>query len=218
MQKKKSDLRVGLRLFLYFFKIGWFTFGGGFSIIAQMQKDFVIKRREYDEKRMLDITSIGRSLPGLMVANVCYLFGYDMGGFAAGLMSVVGIILPPIAMLAVITLFYAQFSENIYVARALIGIRAAVPMIILSAALNLRKGAFSGWWAYVVCAAGLALSLFTGVNIVFMILGGAIIGIIVAEVKKRGLPEIVMGVYKDRLHKLRRREHGAVDKRRNARK
>ena len=75
MQRIKNDPKVALKLFLYFFKIGWFTFGGGFSILAQMQKDFVEKQHMVDEQTMLDQASIGRSLPGLMVANVAYLFG-----------------------------------------------------------------------------------------------------------------------------------------------
>ena len=63
MQRIKNDPKVALRLFLYFFKIGWFTFGGGVSIIAQMQKDFGEKKHLVDEKTMLDQASIGRSLP-----------------------------------------------------------------------------------------------------------------------------------------------------------
>ena len=67
MKKKIGDPKVALKLFLYFFRIGWFTFGGGFSIIAQMQKDFVDKKKLVTEETILDQTSIGRSLPGLMV-------------------------------------------------------------------------------------------------------------------------------------------------------
>lgn len=188
MQRIKNDPKVALKLFLYFFKIGWFTFGGGFSIIAQMQKDFVEKQHLVDEQTMLDQASIGRSLPGLMVANVAYLFGYSQGGLIAGIASVIGITIPPVVLISVLTMFYTEFRENIYVARALTGVRAAVPAIITMAALKLRKGAFShGVYSYILCAAALALTFFTGVNILWIVIAAAIIGIILSEVKRRGI-------------------------------
>jgi len=64
-------------------------------------------------------------------------------------------------------------------------VRAAVPPIILSAVLKLIKGAFSGWISYIICAVAFALALFTNINIVFLIIGGAAIGILACEVKKR---------------------------------
>ena len=109
MKKKIGDPKVALRLFLYFFRIGWFTFGGGFSIIAQMQKDFVDKKKLVTEETILDQTSIGRSLPGLMVANVAYLFGFSQGGLIAGLASVAGILTPPIVLLSLVTMCYTAF-------------------------------------------------------------------------------------------------------------
>ena len=188
MQRIKNDPKVALKLFLYFFKIGWFTFGGGFSILAQMQKDFVEKQHLVDEQTMLDQASIGRSLPGLMVANVAYLFGYSQGGLVAGIASVIGITVPPVVLISVLTMFYTEFRENVYVARALTGVRAAVPAIITMAALKLRKGAFShGVYSYILCAAALALTFFTGVNILWIVIAAAVIGIILSEVKRRGI-------------------------------
>lgn len=187
MKHKKSDPKVALRLFLYFFRIGWFTFGGGFSIIAQMQKDFVDKMKLVDEQKLLDQTSIGRSLPGLMVANVAYLFGYDQGGLLAGVTSVFGIITPPVIMLSIVTMCYTAFRDNKYVARAMMGCRAAVPPIIAMAALRLRKGAFRhGLWSYLIAAAALLVTLFTKLNIVWIVVGAAVLGIVISEVKRRG--------------------------------
>jgi chromate transporter len=187
MRSKRKDLKVALKLFLYFFRIGWFTFGGGFSIIAQMQKDFVEKEKLISETDLLDQTSVGRSLPGLMIANVSYLFGISMGGPIAGIASIIGIMLPPILMLSVITLFYTAFRDNVYVARALVGVRAAVVPIIGMAALKLRKGALKDLVSYALFGAAVVLSVFTDVGIVYVILGGAILGIVISEVRARGL-------------------------------
>lgn len=187
MRSKRNDPRVALKLFLYFFRIGWFTFGGGFSIIAQMQKDFVEKKKLISDADLLDQTSVGRSLPGLMIANVSYLFGVSLGGPVAGIASIFGIMLPPILMLSVVTLFYTAFHDNVYVARALVGVRAAVVPIIGMAALKLRKGALRDVVSWVLFGAAVALSVFTGVGIVYVILGGAVLGIVISEVRARGL-------------------------------
>jgi chromate transporter len=202
MKRIKSDPKVALTLFFYFFRIAWFTFGGGYSIIAQMQRDFIEKKRgntprrrffgldniRLTEEQLLDQTSVGRSLPGLMIANVSYLFGYSQGGVLAGVASVCGMLLPPIIILSVLTMFYTQFRDNRYVARALVGVRSAVAPIIAVAALKLRKGAFEdGALSYIMCAAALALSLFTGINILLIIIAAAVIGVVHSEVKRRGI-------------------------------
>lgn len=135
-------VRQGTDLFLYFFRIGWYTFGGGWSIVVQMQKDFVEKRQELTEEELLDIVSLSRSLPGLMVGNLAYMYGYTKGGFLCGLMGVLGIVTPPIIVLAAITAFYTAVVSNQWVGYALVGVRACVSPIILTAVLRLHKGAF----------------------------------------------------------------------------
>ena len=186
VRKVKNDPKVALELFLYFFKIGWFTFGGGFSIIAQLQKDYIDKKHIESEEALLDQTSIGRSLPGLMVTNVCYLFAYSVGGALAGVAAVAGLMLPPIIMITIVTTCYGAFRDNTYVARALAGVRSAVVPIIGSAAMRLRKGAFThGIISYLMCAAALAVVLLLRPNIVFIIIAAAVIGVALSEYKAR---------------------------------
>ena len=69
-----------MELFLYFAKIGCFTFGGGWSIIAQMQEEFINKRHTLTEEELLDITSVAKSLPGIMITNISVIFGYRTAG------------------------------------------------------------------------------------------------------------------------------------------
>ena len=79
--RSPSQCSRALELFLYFFKIGFYTFGGGWSIVAQIQQEYVQKKGWITDEDLLDITSVGRSLPGLMIGNVSYLFGYHVAGF-----------------------------------------------------------------------------------------------------------------------------------------
>ena len=137
--EQQSKLRRILFVFGYFARIGAFTFGGGWSIIAQMQRDFVDRRGWLTEDDLMDMTSIGRSLPGVMIGNVSFMFGYRMAGVPGGVAAVLGMNLAPFLVLALLTNIYAQFCANAYVIKALGGIRASVLPIIGAAVLKLRK-------------------------------------------------------------------------------
>ena len=180
----KEKLKKIWEVFTYFFRISWFTFGGGWSIVAQMQKDYVEKKRELTDEELLDIVSVGRSLPGTMIGNVAYLFGYRQAGILGGVLSVVGMVLPPMIILSVLTYCYVLFQENIWVAKMLGGVRAAVVPIILSAAIKLSKGAFPEKICYALCIGGCVLNLVFGVNCVVVILLGVAAGLIMGKWKE----------------------------------
>ena len=180
----KEKLKKIWEVFTYFFHISWFTFGGGWSIVAQMQKDYVEKKQELTDEELLDIVSVGRSLPGTMIGNVAYLFGYRQAGILGGVLSVVGMVLPPMIILSVLTYCYVLFKENIWVAKMLGGVRAAVVPIILSAAIKLCKGAFPEKICYGLCIGGCVLNLVFGVNCVVVILLGVAAGLIIGKWKE----------------------------------
>ena len=75
-----KNWKKALTLFRQFFQFGCFTFGGGWSIVAQMQKLYVEREKTITSQELLDITSVGRSLPGTMIGNVAFLYGYRVGG------------------------------------------------------------------------------------------------------------------------------------------
>jgi chromate transporter len=172
--------KMALQLFAFFLKIGFFTFGGGWSILAQMQKEFVEKRKWITEESLLDMTLVGRSLPGMMITNISMLFGYHMGGFFCGLSALIGITLPPLIILSIVTIFYVLVKDNLYVTHALSGIRSAVVPIIASAALKMRKSAFKSWFGYFLAGSALLLCLFTTIHIGIIVLISAIIGILIS--------------------------------------
>ena len=180
----KEKLKKIWEVFTYFFHISWFTFGGGWSIVAQMQKDYVEQKRELTDEELLDIVSVGRSLPGTMIGNVAYLFGYRQAGILGGVLSVVGMVLPPMIILSVLTYCYVLFKENIWVAKMLGGVRAAVVPIILSAAIKLSKGAFPEKICYALCIGGCVLNLVFGVNCVLVILLGVAAGLLMGKWKE----------------------------------
>lgn len=184
-EKNGQNLRLALQLFLYFFRIGWYTFGGGLSIVAQIQHDYVEKKHALTNEELLDLTSVGRSLPGVMVGNVSLLFGYHMAGVPGALLSVLGLSLPPIAILTIVTYLYTWFRDNEYVARALRGVRAAVVPIMFSATLKMYPAALRDWVNYVILAAGVVLLLFTDISAILIIFGAAFTGLLVSFLRRK---------------------------------
>lgn len=180
--KKMSELP---RLFLDFFKLGFFTFGGGWGIVAQMQRIYVEEKKSITEEELLDLTSVARSLPGTMIGNVAMLFGYRFCGIWGGFACVLGTFLPPLLMLSVIALFYAAFRDNIWIAAAMSGVRAAVVPIIISAAAGMVKGAFKYSPCVLVMLLTLGLYLFFDMNCVYLVIIGAVFGTLISEVYER---------------------------------
>jgi len=174
-----------LTIFTTFLKFGCFTFGGGWSIVAQMQKEFVEKRHWITDEELLDYTSVGRSTPGLMIGNTAILFGYCAAGVPGALAALLGIVLPPILIMLGVVYLYDLVKDNLYVARAMVGVRAAVVPIIFSALLKLFKSGMKDAFCYAVAAAAFALCLFTKLNNVLIVLMGAAAGLAYMEGRGR---------------------------------
>ncbi len=183
--ENKSKFALTLELFLYFFRIGWYTFGGGWSIIAQIQRDYVDKKHYITGEELLDLTSVGKSLPGVMVGNVTFLFGYHVAGIPGALFSLLGMTIPPVAILTVVTTLYTSFRDNVYVARALTGVRAAVVPIVFSATLKLYPAALKDWFTYVILIAAVLFLLFTDISAILLVVFAAVIGLLVSMLRNR---------------------------------
>ena len=173
---QRQDKHSLWRLFWDFLAFGCFTFGGGYSIINQMQKKYVDEQKVLTSQELLDFASVGRSLPGLMIGNVAFLFGYHRRGLLGGLVCVVAMVLPPIVILTIVTYCYVMVRDNVYVSRAMAGVRSVVAPIVLSALLGLRNGAFPHPACYGILAAALVLNGVFHVNCVIVILLGAAAG------------------------------------------
>lgn len=180
-----NKLKSALGLFIQFFKFGCFTFGGGWSIVAQMQKLYVEKEQILTNDEILDLTSVGRSVPGTMIGNIAMLFGYRQAGYIGGVACVTGLVLPPMIILSVITHFYTLFRDSYWVTAAMSGVTAAVVPIILSAAIPLMKGAFRIKPCIIVAILSLILYLFYDVSCIWLVIGGAFSGILISEYKER---------------------------------
>ncbi|MBQ3397219.1 MAG: chromate transporter [Synergistaceae bacterium] len=174
-----------LRLYLQFLKFGSFTFGGGWSIVAQMKELYVEREKILTDEELLDITSIGRSLPGTMIGNIAMFFGHRQAGFLGGIACMFGMITVPMIVLIAITSFYTAFQSNIWVASAMKGVRTAVAPVILSALMGMIKSAFKLPPCIFIALAMFILFFAFNVSCVWLVVIGAVLGLIVCEYYER---------------------------------
>ena len=126
-------------LFLSVMQLSAFTFGGGFVIIPLMRKKFVEKLHWLDEQEMLDLTAIAQSSPGATAVNASILVGYRVAGVPGALLTVAGTILPPLVIIAVISMFYTAFRDNVFVGMDMNGMLAAVAVVICDVVLSMGR-------------------------------------------------------------------------------
>ena len=135
--KKKNIL---LEMFLTFFKIGLFTFGGGYAMLALIESDLVEKKKWIDKDEFLDMVAIAESTPGPIAINSATYIGYKRAGVWGAAMSTLGVVLPSFIIIYTISLFLDAFLEFKLVQYAFRGIQACVVYLILSAGWKMLKG------------------------------------------------------------------------------
>ena len=178
-------MNTTFNLFWDFFKFGCFTFGGGWGIIAQMQELYVEERQSITSEELLDLSSVGRSLPGTMIGNVAMLYGYHTAGIPGGVACVAGMIAPPMAVLIAVTYFYSALQDNPWVMAAMTGVRAAVVPIIASAVAGLVKDAFPYPPCYFIFILAIVLNVYLELSCVWIVVIGAVCGILISEIRER---------------------------------
>lgn len=166
-------------LFLATLYISTFTFGGGFVIVTFMKRKFVDSLKWLSEEEMLDFAALAQASPGAIAVNAAILVGWRVCGFAGMGVAVLGTILPPMVILSVISLFYAAFAANRWVALALKGMQAGVAAVILDVACGLgAKVAKERSALSLALMAGAFLANFVfDVNVIFIILAAALAGV-----------------------------------------
>ena len=126
-----------LNIFLTMLKIGLFTFGGGYAMIALLENEFVSKRRWIEKDEFLDMVAIAESTPGPIAINAATYIGYKMLGFLGSLTATVAVCIPSFVIIYLISMFLDNFLELTVIAHAFKGIKIAVGLLILDAAFTM---------------------------------------------------------------------------------
>ena len=175
------------KLFVSMLTISTFTFGGGFVIVTLMKRRFVDELGWLDEDEMLDMTALAQSSPGAIAVNAAILVGQKVSGWAGMACAVLGTLIPPMTILSLLSVIYKQFASNRYVAAMLSGMQAGVAAVILDVVLSLGKGVVAqrSVLALILMAASFVAAYVFKVNVVYVILLCAGVGVIKAVWQKR---------------------------------
>ena len=128
-----------LSLFLTMLKIGLFTFGGGYAMIALLENEFVEKKKWLEKDEFLDVAAIAESTPGPIAINAATYIGYKNSGMIGSMIATLGICIPSFVIIYAISLFFDAFLSFTLVAYAFKGIQICVVYLILTAGLKMLK-------------------------------------------------------------------------------
>ncbi|MCR5404944.1 MAG: chromate transporter [Butyrivibrio sp.] len=168
-----------LELFLTFAKIGMFTFGGGYAMISLIQDSCVEKKKWITQDEMMNITVIAESTPGPVAINFATYVGYRQKGLIGALVSTFGMVLPSFVIIYLISMFLSNFLEITWVARAFLGIKIAVGILIVDAAVKMMSHMKKNLWTRAIIVISFAAMIFTGISSVTLMLVFALLNLAV---------------------------------------
>ena len=186
---KKSKLL--LTLFISFFKIGAFTFGGGYAMLSLLENEFVSKRGWLTKDEFLDMLAIAESTPGPIAINSATFIGYKTAGFFGSAFATLGVVLPSFIIIYVISLFLDKFLALPLIANAFRGIQACVVYLIGSVGIKMLKQMekkplpIAIMSATLICLVTFSLLAIRFSSIIYILVSG-VIGIIFYYSKKHG--------------------------------
>ncbi|MBR2327928.1 MAG: chromate transporter [Clostridia bacterium] len=172
-------------LFTTFLKIGAFTFGGGYAMIPLIQREVVEKHKWITDDDVLEIIAIAESTPGPIAINMATFVGSRTAGFWGSFFATLGVVLPSFLIILAISFLLREFQNIKAVQYAFMGIRAGVLALILKALWNMYKKCKKNAVAYIAMAAAFILVAFLKINVVIVIVGCAVFGLITSFIAKR---------------------------------
>ena len=176
---KKANLLW--RIFLAFFKIGAFTFGGGYAMIPLIQVEAAEKNGWVSDEDILEIVVIAESTPGPIAINAATFVGYRACGVIGSVCATLGVVLPSFLIILAISFVLREFQENLYVQYAFRGIRAGVLALIVKAMWGMYRKCKKNAVSYLVMAAAFILVGLVKVSALPVLAGCAVFGIVTAK-------------------------------------
>ena len=176
------DFKKIWKVFATFFKIGAFTFGGGYAMIPLIQKEAVDRHGWVTEDDILDIIAIAESTPGPIAINSATFVGYRACGVLGSVAATLGVVLPSFVIIFAISFVLRQFQELKAVRYAFHGIRAGVLALLCKALWGMYKKNKKNWASYLVMAGSFVLTGIFDVSVLPVLAGCAVFGLVTAKI------------------------------------
>ena len=181
MEKTKPSF---FKLFWIFFKIGCVSFGGGFAMMPFIMREVVTRRAWVTSDEIVDIFAVSQSMPGSVAVNSIGIVGYRIYGIKGAAAGILGVVTPAFLVILIISLFFSNFKDIIYVQKAFSAVRAAVVALILYAAVKLAKDTIPDVFTAVIAVVSFAALYVFHINAIIVIAAAIIVGLICYFVKR----------------------------------
>ena len=174
-----------LNLFLTFFRIGLFTFGGGYAMIPLIQREAVEKNKWVSDDDILEVIAIAESTPGPIAINSATFIGYKVAGVWGSFFATLGVVLPSFIIILLISFVLREFADIKAVQYAFNGIRAGVLALVIKAWWTMVKKLPKAGLAYFIVAVAFFATVFFDVNVLIVIISAGILGFVVSTIRER---------------------------------
>ena len=162
-------------IFISFFKIGLFTFGGGYAMLPLIEQELIAKRHWIEHKEFLNLLTLAQSVPGPIAVNTAVFVGYKIRGLRGACAALLGTVMPSFVIILLIALLFADIRHNPVVEAAFKGMRPAVVALIIVPVFSLARGMH--WSMFFVIAAAALAVWRLGWSPIYMLIGAAACGI-----------------------------------------
>lgn len=171
------------KMFVTFFKIGAFTFGGGYAMIPIIQEEVVEKKKWIDDEEFLDAIALAQASPGPVAVNTSVYCGHRLRGWPGAIVCTLGTALPSFITILVIAMVFYQFRSNAIIDKVFFGIRPAIVALILSAVYKMLKKANFGYDKIAVSVGALLMMVFTSISPIWLVMTGALGSIVINKLR-----------------------------------
>lgn len=173
-----------LKLFSAFFRIGLFTFGGGYAMLPMLRREIVEKHGWATEEELLNYFAIGQCTPGIIAVNTATFVGCKKRGIIGAAFSTLGMLAPSIIIITAIAALLQNFAEYTVVQHAFSGIRAAVCALIIASVIKMAKTGIKNWLHIIVAVVAFIIVAVFGFSPVWVVIGSALFGIFFMKEKE----------------------------------
>ena len=180
-------MKVLIQLFTAWFKMGLFTFGGGYAMLPMIQREAINKYHWASEEEIMDYYAVGQCTPGIIAVNTATFVGYKVKGIIGGIAATLGVISPSIIIIFLIASLINNFSQLEVVQHALNGIKVAVCVLMFVAVEKLIKGAIKDKISFALALVAFLLAYFTNISTVLIVLCAGVVGYVLFLTKKEGV-------------------------------
>lgn len=171
-----------LKLFVTFFRIGLFTFGGGYAMIPLIENDVVERNGWLKKDEFLDLLAVAQSAPGIFAVNMAVFVGYKLRGKRGALAASFGCVLPSVVIILLIALFFRRFRHIEVVNNIFMGIRPVVVALIAVPVFNVARSAKLSWMTAWIPVLSALLIVQFGVSPIYVIIVAGVAGFIYGRV------------------------------------